>query len=194
MSKIIILNGTSSVGKSSIAHEIHMNSSIPFIHFCMDGFFGMLHPRFNGLGLDHLQKRYGDYKLGFYTSDAWNGYNIECGEIGQKIDNALPYCIRECAKQGLNIVCPAIITTTKLMNSYKDILRDFDTTFIYIDCDIDIIAKREKERCDRIVVTSINLLNKFETQDLHDFTFDSTNHSSKQIANEILNFVKLTQL
>lgn len=93
----------------------------------------MLHPRFDGLGSNHLNKRHGDHKLGFYTSDAENGYNIECGELGQKLDNALPFCIRECAKQDLNIVCPTIITSATLINSYKNILKDFNTTFVCID-------------------------------------------------------------
>ncbi len=34
----------------------------------MDEFFSMLHPRFDGLVVNHLDKRHDDYKLGFYTS------------------------------------------------------------------------------------------------------------------------------
>ncbi len=74
---IILLNGTSSVGKSSIAKEIHAISKEPFLIFCMDVFFSMLHPRYDGLGPDHLEKREGEGRLGFYTSDIPTGYRIE---------------------------------------------------------------------------------------------------------------------
>ena len=74
---IILLNGTSSVGKSSIANEIHKLAKEPFLVFCMDTFFGMLHPRYDGLGFDHLKKRKDEGRLGFYTSDIPTGYRIE---------------------------------------------------------------------------------------------------------------------
>ncbi len=113
------------------------------------------------------------------TSDAENVYNIECGELGQKLNNTLPCCIRECAKQGLNIVCPTIITSIKLMNLYKDILKDFDTTFIYINCDKNEIQNREINRLYRIIGTSLNLLDKFETKEMHDIIIDSTVNKTK---------------
>ncbi len=84
-----------------------------------------------------------------------------------------------------------IITSTKLMNLYKDILQDFDTTFIYVDCNRDVIQNREKNRGDRIKGTSINLLDKFETQEIHDIIIDSTNNGPHQLMIEILKRMNL---
>lgn len=182
---IIVINGTSSVGKSSIAKEIHLMTKRPFVTFCMDGFFSMLNPRFDGLGVDHLRNRDGDFKLGFYTSDISQGYRIEVGELGQKLDFAMAQCVAVCANRGLNLVVPTVISSKELFHHYKFSFQKFESFFVYVDCDRDEIKRRETSRDDRLKGTSLDLLDRFETKNDHDLIIDSTTKSPKELAIEI---------
>jgi len=184
---IILLNGTSSVSKSSIANEIHMISKEPFLIFCMDAFFGMLHPRYDGLGLDHLEKRKGEGRLGFYTSDTERGYRIEGGSLGLKVGSALPEAIAVTAKTGLNLIVPTVINDYHCLNLYRKALEGLEYTLVYVDCQREEIQCREAARGDRLRGTSLDLLDKFETKNEYDFKVDSTNTSPRELAIEILN-------
>ncbi len=188
---VILINGTSSVGKSAIAREIHNTAKEPYLHFCMDAFFEMLCPRFMALGADHLEKRDGEGRLGFYTSNTSAGYRINAGILGEKLDRALPFCIAECARQGLNLVVPTIISTKNLMEIYKEALADFDTFVVYIDCAREEIQRRETARGDRLPGTSLDLLDRFETANDCNLKLDSTNCLPKNLAKEILHKVEL---
>jgi chloramphenicol 3-O phosphotransferase len=183
---IILLNGTSSVGKSSIASEIHAISKDPFLIFCMDAFFGMLHPRYDGLGKYHLEKRKGDGKLGFYTSDIPTGYRIEGGELGFKVGSALPQAIAVTAKTGLNLIVPTVINDYYCLNLYRKALEGLEYLLVYIDCEREEIKRRETARGDRLKGTSLDLLDRFETANEYDFKVDSTNTHPRELAVEIL--------
>jgi hypothetical protein len=65
------------------------------------------------------------------------------------------------------------------MNLYKNILQDYDTTFIYIECHRDEIQNREINRGDRIKGTSLSLLDKFETKEMHNIIIDSTGYTPR---------------
>ncbi|QED23171.1 phosphotransferase-like protein [Candidatus Deianiraea vastatrix] len=191
---IILLNGTSSVGKSSIANEIHAITKEPFLIFCMDAFFAMLHPRYDGLGKDHIEKRKGDGKLGFYTSDTQTGYRIESGELGFKVDLALPEAIAVTAKTGLNLIVPVVISNYKCLSNYKKALQELKYVLIYVDCKRDEIQRRETARGDRLQGTSLDLLDRFETKNEYDFKVDSTSTSSRELAIAILNNFNIEML
>ena len=183
---IILINGTSSVGKSSIATQIQFLAKEPFLHFCMDHFFSMLYPRFDGLGADHLKKRNADTKLGFYTSDTDNGYRIESGILGNKLSDSMPEVIKVIASKKLNLAVPTVISDKRLMQLYKKHLKGLKSFLVYVDCDEQIIAQREADRKDRIITTSIDLLRRMQTTDIYDYKVDSSNISAKQLAQDIL--------
>ena len=186
MAKVIILNGTSSVGKSSIANQIHLLSKESFLHFCMDNFLSCLSPRFDGLGKDHITKRSCDARLGFFTSDIETGYRIHSGPLGKKLFSTMPEVIATIASKSLNLVVPVVLDNLSSFEHFKKCLNNFETHYIYIDCNRDEIQKRELARGDRLKGTSLDLLDNFQTQHLHDFSIDSTKLSPKELAGNII--------
>ena len=183
---IIILNGTSSSGMSTLAHAIHMASKEPFLTFCRDAFLNMLSPRYDGRGVNHKQKRHGDYLKGFYTSDVEVGYRIEVGELGQKLIWNFPKALRCVASSGLNIVTPAVVLGRPMLQVYTNELRSFDTYLIYVECAYEERERRERERGDRPRGTSVDILNRMEVRDTYDYKVDTTNQNTKELAENIL--------
>lgn len=58
-------------------------------------------------------------------------------------------------------------------------------------CDRNEIQNREINRGNRVIGTSLNLLDKFETKDMHDIIIDGTHNTPSQLAVEILERINL---
>ena len=118
-SHLIILNGTSSAGKSSIARKLQENQEIYFLHFQMDMFWQMVPA---------------DYKENPRKFPTRN--------------RALQDAIKSFLNQGFNIIFDTVTIGSDVADMWE-VLKEYDPFIVGVKASLEDITEREKTRGDR---------------------------------------------
>ena len=155
-SQIIILNGTSSAGKTSIAKQLQKQMSECYLHFQMDSFWDMVpeHIEANSENFPHLK-------------DAM-------------IESA--YAL---AKTGHNLIIDIVFMPDQL-NALKEKLKEFDTLTFAITASLEITEQREKDRNDRKIGLARSQYNKIHKNTIYDLIIDTSHNQFTLCTGHIL--------
>jgi len=161
---IILINGASSAGKSTLARALQKQLDEPFWHLSID------HLRDSGvLPLDRV--RAGDFSWKSMRPAFFQGFH-----------NALPAI----AAAGNNLVVEHIIETSEWLNTLLKLLGPFDVFFVGIHCPLAELERRELARGDRRIGEARNdfeTIHKFVTYDLElDSTLPAESNAAAVIA------------
>lgn len=120
--QIIILNGASSSGKSTIARELQKAVNEPLVHLSIDSFYSFIEQRFHD-----------DYRI-----------------TGSIIVPSLYRCASVFAEQGARVVLDLVLFEQKWFIDCKQELSRFHTLWIGLHCSIEELELRERKRGDRM--------------------------------------------
>jgi chloramphenicol 3-O phosphotransferase len=125
--KIIIINGPSSSGKTTLSLALQKKLSIPFIRFSFDLFIeNKILPR------DQINR----------GSFSWQA-------MRPAVFDGLHRCIPALASAGNNVIFDHIIETEGWLHDLVRYLADFDVFFVGLHCSIEELERREMQRGDR---------------------------------------------
>lgn len=131
---IILLNGTSSAGKTTLARAIQAASDDLVLHFGFDHLFFSIHPRFVGTGeLSHLGYQFLPQEDGTL--------NVHIGTKGQQISRAKRRAIRAMADEGLSIVIDDLLLSPTDYEDYCALFDEFLT--VAVKPPVEIAEERE---------------------------------------------------
>ena len=140
--QIILLNGVGSSGKSSIAKQLQIIASKPFLHVQMDDFCAMLP--------EALQ----DHPDGFaFEEISDNGKPlviIKTGPVGERALRGMRHAIAAMAAQGNNLIVDDVMLENE-REEYETLLSGFETFFVGVFAPLDVLEARERERGDRLI-------------------------------------------
>lgn len=150
--KIILINGASSSGKSTLSRAVQKQLDEPFWHLSID------HLRESGvLPLDRV--RAGDF--------LWNSMRPA---FFQGFHNALPAI----AVAGNNLIVDHIVETQEWMASLLSLLSSFDVYFVGLHCPPADLERRELARGDRRIGEALNDFQTIHSFVTYDLELDST--------------------
>ena len=139
--KIILLNGASSAGKSSIARALQEIASEPYLHVQMDAFLEMLP--------EALQQN----MPGFAYRTGWEGGKpfvaIEAGPTGKRAMRGMRHAIAVLAGQGNNLIVDDVMVGGE-MAQYQALLADFEVFRVGVIAPLAVLEMRESARSDRL--------------------------------------------
>jgi chloramphenicol 3-O phosphotransferase len=121
--QIIILNGASSSGKSTIAQELQRTVDEPVVHLSMDTFYSFIEQRFHD-----------DFSI-----------------TNSIIMPSLYRCAAVFADQGARVVLDLVLFEPKWFLECKKELSGFRTAWVGLHCSIEELERRERKRGDRMV-------------------------------------------
>lgn len=182
---IILLNGISSAGKSSIARAIQDLSDKIWIHLGIDTFIEMTHPKFSDFGdkaSDGFLFTQSKNEEGQYVTE------ITVSPIGEKIVESIPETVALLSNKGLDIVIDECLFDSDIKR-YKKIFNDRDICYVGVMCDLETLEKREKARGDRILGVARGMFDRVHNIE-YDFTVDTAKMDSISCAKKILEFVE----
>lgn len=124
---IILINGASSAGKSTLAREVQAQADVPLLHFTFDLFI-------DGNILPREQLRSGRFQWHTIRSTVFHGYRR---------------CLHALASSGNALVVDHIVETQDEMLELLDLFADLDVFFVGLHCSLAELERREKARGDR---------------------------------------------
>ncbi len=172
---IIFLNGTSSSGKTTLAHALQERLVEPFQHVALDQFRDGLPAKYRGLnapagttgerGLNVIPVRQDDNSI--FTQ-------VRFGEDGQKLLRGMRRAILSLAQEGNNIIIDDIILDQSFLDDYLDVMADERLYFIGVRCPLSVIEQREAQRLGRFPGTAESHFISCHAHDTYDVEVDTS--------------------
>ncbi len=189
--KIIILNGTSSAGKTSIVKEFQNLAKECYYRMRMDTIYNILPERYliyrnhNEFCPELPNKLTDENRKGFYFEGE---KKCKLGEYAKCMSLDFIDLILTLSNNGRNIIVDMITFGTSELGYMADIFQKFDVYLVRVYCNPKELENREKKRGDRIVGSG-EYGQKFIDAKYNDLVLDSTDKSPKELAEELYNFI-----
>ncbi|UYO06368.1 chloramphenicol phosphotransferase CPT family protein [Paenibacillus sp. PSB04] len=177
---IVLLNGTSSAGKTSISMELTNQKEILFHHLSIDDFYH----NYN----DFINNKFPDLKPVRKLDDEGIGQIIF-----DPIISMYYATIKLFSEMGLNVIVDTVIENDKWFNDYLDALFDYPTLFVGVICSKEELARREQIRGDRKIGLAASQFDKVYSFNEYDLEVNTEELSPTECAEKILNFMKSDQ-
>jgi chloramphenicol 3-O phosphotransferase len=192
MSKVIIINGPSCAGKTTISKEICRQSEDKFVHLQIDKaveFYGTIFPK----GFVFTENEIGTENNDDGLKGLFNNNRLARRKV---VASILLGTAKELLKQNFNIVIDTALDgpdAKELTEIYLKYLDVYDIIFVGIYCPLEERLKRLKTRKDNLCLTEDFIRNQTDQYDVfallkefYNIWFDSSLLHGEKIAEEIL--------
>ena len=161
--KLVLLNGPSSAGKSSIANELKQQLS--------------------RCGVDPVIISIDDYmKIGtdeeIWEDDVFEVMPDMCGDITPAL------------RQGKWVIADHVITSARIYEALLDAADGYRTVKVLVTCSLEILRKREKERRNRFAGSAETSLQYLYPKEGYDLRIDSGETPPAGSAEKIMEFLR----
>lgn len=150
--KIILLNGASSAGKSTLARAVLQRIPEPFLHW----------------SFDHLRES------GVLPMERIRSGEIDWAPMRQAVFDGLHRCVPALAAAGSNVLVDHIIEDDGWLADLVRLLAPFDVFFVGIHCPLFDLERREALRGDRAVGEARRDLERVHRHAVYDLELDGT--------------------
>ena len=130
---IIILNGTSSSGKTTLAKALQVALPEPFLDAGLDRFIWMMPGRY-------LNRPLWDDVLGLAN---------QAGQTGHQLVNSMHRAIVAISRSGSHVVADHVLVESTWLQDCVALFNDLPAYFIGVRCPLDVLIQRERDRQDR---------------------------------------------
>lgn len=197
-STIIILNGPSSSGKTSIQKAIQELASEEYLRIGIDGFFDALieTPDLSRFQVEKKFDQYthdGQYIRGIELTHDKDGNPIvplKIGPAGDRIIFGMHRAIRGYAEAGNNIVVDYILYKPEWAPDLRDVLKDQNVFYVKVTAPLDVIEMREKIRNTSPVGHARSHYDTVHQGMLYDLEIDTSKLKPEESAQIILEYIK----
>jgi chloramphenicol 3-O phosphotransferase len=163
--RIILLNGTSSSGKTAIARELLDVLDRPWFHLAAD-MFGAMRSVSRTAELDE---------------DAWT-------EVFRRTRAGFHRAVAGMAAAGNDVVMDNVLTEAWRLPDCLQVLAPYDVIFVGVHCDAAELTRREQARGDRVPGQAAKQLGLVHVHGRYDLEVDTTRRSARDCAEQIRDF------
>lgn len=190
---IILLNGSSSAGKTTIAKELQKLSGDDILfHTGVDHFWKMV-PRefYDGFGT----KSHETWLFSVSTDDENKPIvHIAVGPLAKKFAYTVAQCIKCLADCGHNVVIDEVLLDDEALQHYAQALSGHTVYFVGVTCALEELERREKDRGDRVIGLARGLWQVVHKhKNYYDITIDTTHCSGFECAQQIWDAMKFIE-
>lgn len=145
--KIIVLNGVSSSGKTTLAKEIQDAFDEPYMRLSIDDFINMMPPKM---------------------------IKTDLGNTVYKCQTIMLQTITRLSDAGINVVVDNIMLTYfQTLKQYISALHDYPVLLVKVDCPPHELRRRETDRGDRAIGQGESQIDDLEPKTMYDITINT---------------------
>lgn len=185
---IIILNGASSSGKSSILKELQLLFPEPYIGMGVDRFMSMVSSAHQGFGA-HAEQMWAWKKS--QDSTGKELMELKLGHLGKRYIMAMYTCISQMAHEGFPVIVDDVCMDKALLQKIAaEILSEHTVYFIGVHCSLPVLEERERLRNNRVINSARGQYELVHQGYEYDFTVDTSNTTAHDCAVQIKNYIE----
>ena len=167
--QIIILNGASSSGKTSVVKALQATLDRPFLDAGIDRFIWM------------LPKRYLDRPLW----DEVLGLANRAGPLGHRLMSGMHHAIAALSQAGNNVVADHVLVEPQWLQECIHLFCDLPALFVGVRCPLEALEQRERERRDRTLGQARAQFDLVHAHGIYDLEVDTSVSSPEECAGQI---------
>jgi chloramphenicol 3-O phosphotransferase len=190
---IIVLNGASSSGKTSIARALQRRLAEPYLLVGPD----TLRPQ--------LPERYFDPDTGYIVHDPPEGhpareayymttvtdgaarwYELHLGHVARRLIAGRQAAVAALAAAGNRLIVDEVLLDPEFLDTYLRVLRDFAVLFVGLRCPLAVLEQRERARGDRLLGHTRGHAHLVHAHGLYDLEVDTSVAGVEECAEQIL--------
>ena len=178
---IILLNGTSSSGKTSISTELIKQKEIPIQHLSVDEFCNeMCHSYLN-----YINEKYPNIE----PTDEVNE-DVVSQLLTEPMVSLYFTTIKLFSTMGINVVVDTVLNNDEWFNTCLDLLSDHPVLFVGVKCSREEMARREQLRGDRKIGLAASQYDKVYCFEHYDLELDTEKQLPILCANRIVEHIR----
>jgi chloramphenicol 3-O phosphotransferase len=173
--RVVLLHGTSSSGKTTVARAVQQLSDEPWLRLGIDAFWNAVDERWMEHGARADQ--------GFaWTDDA----RIVPGPFGQRLAAGMRAAVAACARAGNDMLVDDVFVDATWLDGWRRELAGLRWLLVGVMAPIDVLEQRERARGNRIPGESRAQVDVIHREIEYDLTVDTASLSPEECARVIL--------
>lgn len=186
---VIVLNGASCAGKTTLARAIQDRAREPYIIVSLDQFRDSLPNRFRGLNSPQGTPGADGLNVVPFRQDGKILTDIRFGDYGKSVLRGMRRAIGALASEQLNVLVDDLILYRSFRDDYLKALQGFNVVFVGVHCSTEEMIRREKLREGRFPGTAESTLARVHSHMLYDVEVDTTQSPPSELADVVLKHV-----
>lgn len=170
---IVVLNGASSSGKTSLVKALQAILERPFLDAGMDRFLWM------------LPKRYLDQPL-------WDdvlGLAVRAGATGHLLVSGMHHAIAALSRTGNHVLADHVLVEPGWLAECARLFSDLPAYLVAVHCPLEVLERRERERSNRTLGQARAQFDLVHAHDTYDFSVDTSLSGPEECARQIRCFL-----
>lgn len=167
--RIILLNGTSSSGKTSVLRAVQASFAEPYLDLGIDKFIWAMPERY-------LDRPLWDDVLGLAT---------QAGETGHRLFGAMHHAIAAAARQGMNVVADHVLVEPRWVAECAVLFHDLPAWLVAVRCPLSVLEARERARKNRTLGQARAQFELVHAHAVYDLEVDTSLMSPEECARAI---------
>ena len=185
---IIVINGASCAGKTTLARAIQDIATDPYIIVSLDQFRDSLPSRFRGLNSPQGTAGAEGLNIVPIELDGRILTDIQFGSFGQSVLRGMRRTIATLANLELNVIVDDVILHSSFRDDYVQALNGLKVIFVGVHCSTEEMNRRERVREGRFPGTAESTLAKVHHHMIYDVEVDATDNPPMDLAREVLKY------
>jgi chloramphenicol 3-O phosphotransferase len=175
--KVIVLNGASSSGKTSILNQLQGLLVEPYLNVGIDKFIWMLPKRY-------LDRPLWDDVLGLAT---------ESGAMGSRLFSSMHKVIQLLSLEGMNVVADHVMVEPEWVGECARLFSPLPAYFVGVQCPLEVLIQREFARKDRTLGQAEAQFPLVHKDIIYDLVVDTSLLSIEECALKIKEYIDLRE-
>lgn len=185
---VLLLNGTSSSGKSSIAKSLQAIMDAPFLHTGIDHFLERWPERYHVWSNNpHLPLPEGFHWL--TSPDERELHELRIGPVGMQLEIGMYHAVAAFAAAGNHVIVDDVIFDPRTLTVAARVLAPSFAFFIGVRCALEVAEQRERARGDRFPGLVKAHYQQVHRHGCYDLEVDTAQQTPEECARRIKQFL-----
>ncbi|WP_027483064.1 phosphotransferase-like protein [Deinococcus pimensis] len=186
--KLIILNGTTSAGKSSAQQALTALADEPWLAAGVDHFWRFIFGKYNGLDTPADQ---GFHWIGRFDGDTLLVEDIHTGDVGFRFFTGMHHAIRAFLDAGFHVVADHCLWDQRLVQEVAKVFGGYDAWLVHLNPPLEVSERWERERTDKKILGMSRAVQRGidTTRVTYDLTLDTSTMTPREAAEALLALV-----